>query len=317
MNANSRQRKKDRPWQQGSDQSASFGAWLRRQREAREISLREIADSSRISLRYLEAFEQDRFDVLPARVFAQGFLREYAKYVGLDPDEVVNHFLSAQQNGEPDEEAEEESRPRRARTNWLFNLVLIAAVVATLVLTALVAFNRERSRAREEAASPPPSAASALAGDEATGLRADEVPAPSPLPSEPVVSATAAPAASSPAPEGQPPTPAGEPAAGAEPALVRPGVPLRVVLRFQEACWAQVDVDGSRRVQREVPAGEVLPFDARELVVMTLGNAGGVEVLVNGRRFDTGRGRGQVARDVRIDLSQAAPASQPNQPGQP
>ena len=48
----------------------------------REISLRDIAERTKISLRYLEAMEADRFDLLPAPVFAKGFLREYARYVG-------------------------------------------------------------------------------------------------------------------------------------------------------------------------------------------------------------------------------------------
>ena len=97
-----------RPWE-GEAETGSFGAWLRRQREVRGISLREIAETSRISLRYLEALEQDRFDLLPAPLFAKGFLREYAKFVGLDPDEVVNYYLSAS----PREAGVE--RPQRSR----------------------------------------------------------------------------------------------------------------------------------------------------------------------------------------------------------
>lgn len=85
------------PWDGGVDAEAvPFGGWLRRQRELRQVSLREIADVTKISIRYLEALEEDRFDVLPAPVFAKGFLREYARYVGLDPDEVVNTYLTAQ-----------------------------------------------------------------------------------------------------------------------------------------------------------------------------------------------------------------------------
>ena len=76
--ANQRLKTKVRPWQQGDEETASFGSRLRRQREVRDIGLREIADASKISLRYLEAFEQDRFEALPAVVFAKGFLREYA-----------------------------------------------------------------------------------------------------------------------------------------------------------------------------------------------------------------------------------------------
>ena len=69
------------PWEKEavSSESGSFGDWLRRQRELREISLRDIAERTKISLRYLEAMEEDRFDALPAPIFAKEFLREYAR----------------------------------------------------------------------------------------------------------------------------------------------------------------------------------------------------------------------------------------------
>jgi len=72
----------------------------------REITLREISNESKISFRYLEALEQDRFEILPAAVFARGFLREYARFVGLDPDEVVNYYLSALPPVVPEEDVE-------------------------------------------------------------------------------------------------------------------------------------------------------------------------------------------------------------------
>ena len=68
---------KQPPWHQAQDQeSVSFGTWIKRQREARGIELREISDHTKISIRYLEALEVDRFDVLPAPVFTKGFLRQ-------------------------------------------------------------------------------------------------------------------------------------------------------------------------------------------------------------------------------------------------
>src|SRR5688572_25847284 len=85
--------KRPPPWEKEAvpTETGSFGDWLRRQREMREINLRDIAERTKISLRYLQAMEADRFDLLPAPIFAKGFLREYARYVGLSPDEVVNH----------------------------------------------------------------------------------------------------------------------------------------------------------------------------------------------------------------------------------
>ncbi len=73
----------------------SFGSWLRSQREVRQVELETISQSSKVNIRYLEALEQDRFDLLPATIFVKAFLREYARIVGLDSDEVLNFFLAA------------------------------------------------------------------------------------------------------------------------------------------------------------------------------------------------------------------------------
>ncbi len=151
------------PWDTGADaEPVPFGGWLRRQRELRQVSLREIADTTKVSIRYLEALEEDRFDVLPAPVFAKGFLREYARYVGLDPDEVVNTYLTAQSEAQPEETVEHWTAPsRRSSPEWTSGLLLALAVVVVLVLVAAVAFYAERSRETPAAvppviATPPP-----------------------------------------------------------------------------------------------------------------------------------------------------------------
>lgn len=143
-------------------ESVSFGNWLRRQRELREISLREIADVTKISIRYLEALEQDRFDVLPAPVFAKGFLREYARYVGLDPDEVVNSYLTAQASIEPDEIPEVRgSQMRHGKLERTSGLLLTVAVVVLLGIVGALAYYMQRSQAEAEP-DPPPIAAPPL-----------------------------------------------------------------------------------------------------------------------------------------------------------
>ena len=141
------------PWDVGADtEPVPFGGWLRRQRELRQVSLREIADVTKISIRYLEALEEDRFDVLPAPVFARGFLREYARYVGLDPDEVVNTYLTAQSEAQPEEAAEPwTTQSKGPSLEWTSGLLLALAVVLVLALVAVVAFYAERSRGN-----PPP-----------------------------------------------------------------------------------------------------------------------------------------------------------------
>ena len=149
------------PWNGGADSEPTpFGGWLRRQRELRQVSLREIADVTKISIRYLEALEEDRFDVLPAPVFAKGFLREYARYVGLDPDEVVNTYLTAQSEAQPEEVVEPAwaAQAKKPSLEWTTGLLLALAVGLVLALVAVVAFYAERS---SEAPAPPPAAVAA------------------------------------------------------------------------------------------------------------------------------------------------------------
>src|SRR3954466_10413399 len=71
---------------------ASFGEELRREREIRGISLKEIADATKISKRFLEAIERNDHRTLPAPVFTRGFVREYARYLGLNFEDMVNRY---------------------------------------------------------------------------------------------------------------------------------------------------------------------------------------------------------------------------------
>src|SRR5438093_10832895 len=81
---------------------ASFGETLKRERELREISLRQISEATKINIRYLEALEENRFDALPGGLFNKGFIRAYAIFVGIDAEAMVDsylHELSARQQG--------------------------------------------------------------------------------------------------------------------------------------------------------------------------------------------------------------------------
>jgi hypothetical protein len=69
------------------------GSDLKRIREGRGISLREIATQSKIGMRFLEYIEEDRLPYLPAPVYLRGFLQEYARVVGLDAAKVVQAYM--------------------------------------------------------------------------------------------------------------------------------------------------------------------------------------------------------------------------------
>ena len=110
---------------------ASFGENLRRERELRGVSLREVAEATKISLRFLEAFEKDRIDLLPGGLFQRAFVRQYAEFLGLDPEKTVSEFLYEHREAGP--EKAPPPRPQRPVPRGL--LVFVAVAVAAGVLT--------------------------------------------------------------------------------------------------------------------------------------------------------------------------------------
>ncbi len=261
----------------------SLGVWLRSQREARGVSLRDIADSSKISLRYLEALEQDRLDVLPAPVFAKGFLREYARVVGLDPDEAVNLYLIARSEAEPDAEEEvpsNSSRRSSAPSTLGYGLLLALAVVAFVGLAALLSYYAEQRRTSRRAAP-----AAELVATFTAPVRAQP-----PETAEP-----------SSAPESAPARMVMPQGASAD--IV---APLEISLEFSEDCWVELVVDGSRRASELRAGGETLQVEADHYVLLTLGNAAAVRVEVGGRPYPLPVGPSKVIRDLRIERPAAA-----------
>ena len=80
----------------------SFGENLRRERDVRGVSLREIAEGTKISVRFLQALEEDRLEVLPGGLFPRAFVRQYALFLGLDPERTVNDFVAAHGEAPPE-----------------------------------------------------------------------------------------------------------------------------------------------------------------------------------------------------------------------
>jgi cytoskeletal protein RodZ len=111
----------------------SFGENLRRERELRGVSLREIAEGTKITVRFLEALEDDRIEVLPGGLFPRSFVRQYATFVGLDPERTVADFLV--HHGRPEPEARP---PRSERPAWLSPGALFFAAVAVVAVFLVV-----------------------------------------------------------------------------------------------------------------------------------------------------------------------------------
>ena len=71
-----------------------FGARMRQAREQRGVSLRQIAERTKISVSQLEALERNDISRLPGGIFSRAFVRSYAAEIGVDPEQTVREFLS-------------------------------------------------------------------------------------------------------------------------------------------------------------------------------------------------------------------------------
>jgi len=266
----------------------SFGENLRREREKRKITLDQISQSTKIGTRMLQALEGDKFSQLPGGIFNKGFVRAYARCVGLDEEQTVADYLQA--SGEtppvqPEMPEEEHTPPRiieaRAETQ---DRPLPWGTFAALLLLAALALTLWSHRQKKERvpAAPPPAAVQ---------------PATQPAPQPALGSRSApAPGANSTAPSTQPASPpqvapATNPPATPPDVTKPPGQPLRpadgtflVNIQVREDSWTNVTADGKPVMTGLLTAGDQRAIRAQKEIVIRAGNAGGVDLFFNGKK---------------------------------
>jgi cytoskeleton protein RodZ len=299
--------------------AAQVGADLRAARERLGWSLPAIAEHLRIRRVYLEALEEGRTADLPGTAYAVGFLRTYAQALGLDAAEMARRFRA---------EAAEANRktelnfpaPVPERGIPAGAVILVGAVLAIgayigwyrlsemrqAVPEPVPAVPAHLATLAEPVASPPPTAPAVATPASPPPSQADASP---PLPSVSPSSAAAAVATSaSPAPGAEPPTvpvaaaPAPPVAAAAPPADAAKPAGGRIVVRARADAWIQVrDRGGQVLLNRVLRTGETWAVPDKPALLLTTGNAGGTELLVDGTATAGLGGDGAVRRDLPLD----------------
>jgi len=254
---------------------STIGELLRRKREEKGISLKELADSTKIGLNFLQAIERNDFKKLPRGVYPKLFVRSMAKQLDLDADEMVRLYYEQVASSET---VTVPTTPRptvtavRPQRNTRLSLVVAVLVIVILLILIFIIYPR---------LSPPPAPESARPASRPLA-------APVPLRADPAADQPVAPA--EPAP-GE--TPAGAPAVPAEEeATAHDRLTLR--LEATELCW--IDLDPAAGEERDIllAAGESFSQTVRTPVTLTIGNAGGIRVYVNGQPLRTLGRRAQV-----------------------
>jgi cytoskeletal protein RodZ len=118
----------------------SIGSYLRRERELRGIALDEIADTTRIPVRQLERLEEGRIAELPGEVFVKGYLKAYARAVGLKQDDVLSRYANTQRVRDvaPVPLRVSNVPPERGKRFGLAIALVVFAILATLAASFLL-----------------------------------------------------------------------------------------------------------------------------------------------------------------------------------
>ncbi|MFO0692302.1 MAG: helix-turn-helix domain-containing protein [Polyangiales bacterium] len=113
----------------------SIGQYLRRERELRQVSLEELAQTTRIPLKSLLHIEEDRLDSLPGEVFVRGFLRSYAVALGIEPDLVLARYGTGRPVDTAPAPITALTPPERGRRYGVAFAMVVLLVLFTLALS--------------------------------------------------------------------------------------------------------------------------------------------------------------------------------------
>jgi len=240
---------------------ASLGQELKRERELRAIPLKEIANITKISIRYLQALEEDRLDILPGSFFIKGVIQAYAKAIGVEENYFLNKYhedmllqtYTIDKDGGKGKERLGLSITRRAK---LYLAVIIIGVAA--IILAVLFIHKPSAKVRKASVSPMTASAE--------------------------VSTTAM----------------NKPARNIDAAVPGPTAPLKLDLSFTAETWIQVYADRQLKVDGIKRAGEKVVCEAKQEILIHIGNAGGVDLLINGKPGKPLGAAGVVRTDIKI-----------------
>jgi cytoskeletal protein RodZ len=227
---------------------AGLGEELRAAREARNLSLSDVSERIHIRSVYLQSLEDENWGAIAAPVYVRGFLRTYARFLGLDAEAAVERFNSATAGADafsppPARDRRGDAAPSRRRLSpWIW--VAAAAAVVLVVYVGYRYYDLQSQPQAVQAGGQAPAASSTVA----------------PAPQKPAQRTAAV---------AQQPVPAGGRT-----------VEVKVVARS----WVRVEVDGNATMEGIFDPGTTKTFHGKTATVRA-GNAAGVDVTVNGKNI--------------------------------
>jgi cytoskeletal protein RodZ len=242
----------------------TLGQELKRLREDRGISLHQIAESTHLGVRFLQAIESDTYDILPGGIFNRAFVRKFASQVGMDEEQALAMYerqleeLGGEETPRGNYLRSEEFEEKQPGNSWLLSAIMFLVLCAG-------AYAAAQYFKGQQHATPP---------TEQAGITNTPTP-------EPTVALTPTPDANA------SPSPAVSPTPEASPNVTPPPGGMVIALTATSGeCWISVKPDGLNTQQALLHAGETKEIVANSKVLMNLGNYPALSIKVNGRALN-------------------------------
>jgi len=311
----------------------SFGDKLKREREMRAITLEEIAEATKIGTRSLRALEEEHFDQLPGGIFNKGFVRAYAKFLGIDEEQAVADYVSAATSDVGNstttqlaalaDQVEQHRAAKEAMDGSSGNTGAMLAVIVGVVLLCGLGFGgykawkyKQQQDMNSAAANrvkqtpspvtlnaqPAPDTASTdvnTPSTDGTTIPNSAAPAGATNPSNPIAAtSTSAPPTTNPVPaKDVAAKDATKAATSTSTTTAAPEFPIVVTLKAVKPSWVSATSDGKSVYQQTMsPNDQQLTLHGKEKILLVLGNAAGIEVNFNGKNLGPLGSDGQTRR---------------------
>jgi cytoskeleton protein RodZ len=293
----------------------SFGQKMKKEREKQGITLDEIAVATKIGTRNLRAIEENEFNKLPGGIFNKGFVRAYARHLGMDEDRVVGDYLEASGEAKAAEEAqaqevfpinvvEKEDEKRKAAASWNvpWGVLAVALVVVALGFAVWGLYFGERQEAVVSAPPQVQAQSAPTAPPVEAQPQAQTVPNAAPPPAmdgsannAPVTPASGAATGATQGPPARTaerpalqsaslgPGPVSAPTPATETAPADATGTFDVAIRARQDSWLNITADGRVVMDGMLSADHDTLIRAREKITVRAGNISGVDVFFNGR----------------------------------
>ena len=250
---------------------STLGAYLRKGRERSGLSVEAVSAGSRIVPRLVDALESDRQDLLPAPVYVRGFIRAYCEQIGADADEALRLY---DDQVAPPPPLTVDAPPPASRPLPVLRgrgrVAVVSVMAVGLGIAGIFMLGRRQPDAGASRGAGAATTASPRRCRRRSGPRRRAL-----LP--PAAAPPAAPASSVPEP-----------------------VERVLLMRAIDTTWVRVQPDGAGPTEETLSPGAVREWRSPGRFHVTLGNAGGVELELDGRALPALGARGQVVRDVTV-----------------